>query len=41
MIGFGAIFGSTVMMRFTLLIDRMYFIWIEFFRDGLGRLFGG
>lgn len=40
MIGFGAIFGSTVMMRFTLLIDRMYFIWIEFFRDGLGRLFG-
>ena len=29
MIGFGAIFGSTVMMRFTLLIDRMYFIWIE------------
>jgi hypothetical protein len=35
MIGFGAIFGSTVMMRFTLLIDRMYFIWIEFFRQGL------
>jgi hypothetical protein len=32
MIGFGAIFGSTVMMRFTLVIDRMYFIWIEFFR---------
>ena len=30
MIGFGAIFGSTVMMRFTLLIDRMYFVWIEF-----------
>lgn len=29
MIGFGAIFGSTVMMRFTLLIDRMYFIWVE------------
>jgi len=29
MVGFGAIFGSTVMMRFTLLIDRMYFIWIE------------
>lgn len=40
MIGFGAIFGSTVMMRFTLLIDRMYFIWIEFFRDGIGRLLG-
>lgn len=35
MIGFGAIFGSTVMMRFTLLIDRMYFVWIEFARDGV------
>jgi len=35
MIGFGAIFGSTVMMRFTLLIDRMYFIWIEWFKIGL------
>lgn len=41
MIGFGAIFGSTVMMRFTLLIDRMYFIWIEFFRDGIFRSLGG
>jgi hypothetical protein len=29
MVGFGAIFGSTVMMRFSLLIDQMYFIWIE------------
>jgi hypothetical protein len=35
MIGFGAIFGSTVMMRFTLVIDRMYFVWIEFLRDGV------
>lgn len=35
MIGFGAIFGSTVMMRFTLLIDRMYFIWIEFLKQGI------
>ncbi len=35
MVGFGAIFGSTVMMRFTLLIDRMYFIWIEWFMHGL------
>ena len=35
MIGFGAIFGSTVMMRFSLLIDRMYFIWIEFLKQGL------
>jgi len=30
MIGFGAIFGSTVMMRFALLIDRMHFVWIDF-----------
>jgi len=29
MIGFGAIFGSTVMMRFALLIDRMYFVWVD------------
>jgi len=35
MIGFGAIFGSTVMMRFTLLIDRMYFIWIEWLKHGI------
>lgn len=35
MIGFGAIFGSTAMMRFTLLIDRMYFIWIEWLRNGI------
>lgn len=35
MIGFGAIFGSTVMMRFTLLIDRMYFIWMEWLWQGL------
>lgn len=38
MIGFGAIFGSTVMMRFTLLIDRMYFVWVEWLMHGvLGR----
>lgn len=42
MIGFGAIFGSTVMTRFALMIDRMYFIWIEWFRDSLLRgLTGG
>lgn len=35
MVGFGAIFGTTVMMRFSLLIDRMYFIWIEFVKQGL------
>lgn len=40
MIGFGAIFGSTVMMRFTLLIDRMHFIWIEWFREQLLPLLG-
>ena len=37
MIGFGAIFGNTVMMRFTLLIDRMYFVFIEFFMQGVLR----
>jgi hypothetical protein len=35
MVGFGAIFGSTVMMRFTLLIDRMYFVWIEWLKHGV------
>lgn len=35
MVGFGAIFGSTVMMRFTLLIDRMYFIWIEWLQKAI------
>lgn len=35
MIGFGAIFGSTVMMRFTLLIDRMYYIFIAFLKEGI------
>lgn len=35
MVGFGAIFGSTVAMRFTLVIDRMYFVCIEFFKQGL------
>jgi hypothetical protein len=39
MVGFGAIFGSTVMMRFTLLIDRMYFIWIEWLQDRIIPLF--
>jgi hypothetical protein len=41
MIGFGAIFGSTVMMRFSLMIDRMYFVWIEWFRDTILKLGGG
>lgn len=41
MVGFGAIFGSTVMTRFALLIDRMYFIFIETLRDGIFRMGGG
>jgi hypothetical protein len=42
MVGFGAIFGSTVMMRFTLLIDRMYFVFIEFLQTRIFvPLFGG
>lgn len=41
MFGFGAIFGSTVMMRFSLMIDRMYFVWIEWLRDTILPLFGG
>jgi hypothetical protein len=41
MVGFGAIFGSTVMTRFSLLIDRMYFVWIEWFRDTILKMFGG
>lgn len=40
MVGFGAIFGSTVMTRFALLIDRMYYVLIEFFVEGLPKLFG-
>lgn len=41
MIGFGAIFGSTVMTRFTLLIDRMFFVWVEWLIQGVGGLFKG
>jgi hypothetical protein len=40
MIGFGAIFGSTVAMRFTLLIDRLYVVAIEWFRGEVLRVFG-
>ncbi|MBL8048404.1 MAG: hypothetical protein JNJ45_06950 [Chthonomonas sp.] len=32
MVGLGAIFGSTVLMRFTLVIDRLFYIFIEFFK---------
>lgn len=41
MVGFGAMFGNTVMGRFALLIDRMYFIVIEFLRDGIFKGMGG
>jgi hypothetical protein len=37
MVGFGAIFGSTIMTRFALLIDRMYYVWIEWFLQGVLR----
>ncbi|MCW5937998.1 MAG: hypothetical protein KIT11_11905 [Fimbriimonadaceae bacterium] len=33
MVGFGAIFGSTVMARFALVIDRMFFIWVEWIQS--------
>jgi len=39
MIGFGAIFGSTVMARFALVIDRMFYIAIEWV-SSLKNLFG-
>jgi hypothetical protein len=35
MVGFGAIFGATIMTRFALLIDRMYFVWVEWFLQGI------
>lgn len=38
MVGFGAIFGSTVMTRFALLIDRMSFIFVEFLRTAVFRM---
>jgi hypothetical protein len=41
MIGFGAIFGSTVMMRFALLIDRMAFVFDDFLKQRiLHAMFG-
>ncbi len=36
MIGFGAIFGSTVMARFALVIDRMAFLWLEWLQAFTG-----
>lgn len=40
MVGFGAIFGATVMTRFALLIDRMYFVWVEWALDKVPAFFG-
>ena len=40
MVGFGAIFGSTVMARFSLEIDRMAYIWLEWL-DQTKIFFGG
>lgn len=40
MIGFGAIFGSTVMARFVLEIDRMSYIFVEWLEQ-TGKMFGG
>jgi len=41
MVGFGAIFGTTIMTRFALFIDRMYFVWVEWVLGSIQRLFGG
>jgi hypothetical protein len=35
MVGLGALFGSTVMARFSLVIDRMFFIFVEFIKQGI------
>jgi hypothetical protein len=40
MIGFGAIFGSTVMARFVLEIDRMSYIFVEWLEQTT-KMFGG
>lgn len=40
MIGFGAIFGSTVMARFVLEIDRMSYIFVEWLEQTM-KVFGG
>lgn len=40
MVGFGAIFGSTVMARFVLEIDRMSYIFVEWIEQ-TRRTFGG
>lgn len=41
MVGFGAIFGSTVMARFVLEIDRMSYIFVEWIQHSVKMLGGG
>lgn len=41
MVGFGAIFGTTIMTRFALFIDRMYFVWVEWLMESLPRMLHG
>jgi hypothetical protein len=41
MMGFGAIFGNTVMARFALVIDRMAYVFIEWGQQNLLRVLGG
>jgi hypothetical protein len=37
MVAFGAIFGATIMTRMSLLIDRMFFVLVEWLRIGAAR----
>ena len=41
MVSLGAIFGTTIMTRFALFIDRMYFVWIEWLFGSLTRMMHG
>ncbi|MDR3692696.1 MAG: hypothetical protein P4L46_25170 [Fimbriimonas sp.] len=41
MVGFGAIFGTTIMTRFALFIDRMYFVWVEWLFQSIPRMLHG
>jgi hypothetical protein len=41
MMGFGAIFGNTVMARFALVIDRMAYVFIEWGQQNLLRVLSG
>lgn len=41
MVAFGAIFGSTVMARFALVIDRLSYVFIEWLQEGVWRSLTG